>query len=1205
MTDLLLFPASEPADQPADQSHRDAAVDIGAAILVQAPAGSGKTDLLTRRFLRLLAVVDEPEEILAITFTRAATAEMRLRILADLEAAAGLRPSRPEDRGRIELARHALAHSERRGWNLLNQPQRLSIETIDSLCLRIAHDRPLLAHLGGRLQPTEDAAALYALAARRTLERLGLSDPALSEAIAHLLDLRDNRLADCESLIAQMLSVRDQWLHAYPLSPFMTEDDWAIARSCFQAPFAQENTRVLSDAYERLAAQPLLAEQLIDLARYACSNGNQDVALLAGVQTISSAMHIEHWRSICNLLLTKEGGWRKSIDKNLGFPPGPARSEAKLRKDAIIELIGHFQQTPGLHQALCAIRALPPAAYSDAQWTTLRHILTILRQAIAELRVVFAERNAVDFTEIALAAAAVFHDAPDRAAVIGEGIRHLLVDEFQDTSRRQHELVSYLLSAWDPGEGRTVFLVGDPMQSIYMFRQAEVELFSHVRDHGIGPAANRIRCKPVRLSVNFRSHSGLTEPLNDIFRTIAAVPAEPGAAPAEFAEATSSHPAPNAESLHIYPQIIGAVDSRPSPADRLAAQQQEAREVLRIVQRHLPAIQRAQAEGSEYRVAVLVRARPHLGQLVPLLREQQIPFRAVEIERLSDRQELHDLLALTRALLHPMDRVAWLAVLRAPWCGLSLADLHRLTGSDDRTAADLSVLELVDRHQSQLSPGGQLRLARTAGILRRALDLRWRQSECPSFASWIELTWQTLSGPACLDAAAYENAQVFFSLLDSLPPDGLAPLTADFQAQLDRLFAQPDPSVSERCGVQLMTIHKAKGLGFEVVIVPGLDRKSTPDKQPLVASLERRNPWQPHEEEFLVAPIGPKGDDSNTLYKWVRDQRKLRFDEERKRLFYVACTRARRELHLLGTATRSSKGVSPAPGSLLQTAWPALQGRFEALQTALVAPPPPATEPSADNLIAFPTPVVVGEMAAVADPLAPRGPRRLVLPLDPPPPAETPGIAVVNTLASSAAPEFRRPQGSRQARLIGSAVHALLQRLGPELAATDPARLRALIAAFLRSAALSGSDLATATEAAAGLLLTCAADPVCQWILAPHPEAQSEASWSGYPHGWKQDSRLRTLRADRVFRAGPAPLSVLDPSNGSADCLWVIDYKTGMPHAAGHAAWLAEERKTYAPQLLAYARILRALHGSSAPMRLGLYYPAIAAFDYWDPDGVE
>ncbi len=1179
MPDLL-------TDAPADIAAREAALDIRRSVIVQAPAGSGKTDLLTRRYLKLLAAVDEPEEILAITFTVAATAEMRARILSDLEAAAGRRSFGPEDFSRIALARAALAHAERRGWNLLEHPERLAIETIDSLCLRIAHDRPLLAHLGGKLQPTEQADPLYALAARRTLDHLGGPNPSLNRALAHLLDLRDNRLSGCEDLLAKMLAVRDQWQHAFPLSGDMSEEDWADARLRLEAPFQREHRRVLGLAYTLLTAEPRFDRDLLRLAQYACEQGNQKLALLSGVDSFSPAMSMGHWLCLGDLLLTGEDEWRKRVQVTEGFPPGPAGSERKQRKDEMTFLLGRMRHMPQLLDALCAIRALPPATYSDGQWTTLRHILTVLRQAIAELKVVFAERNSVDFTEISLAAQQVLEQTPER---IGGSVRHLLIDEFQDTSRRQHELVTALLAAWDAGEDRTVFLVGDPMQSIYMFRQAEVELFTHVREHGLaigsGSAApgsdHHLHCYPVQLTVNFRSHAGLTEPINEIFTAVCADSPPPGSAAVAFAAATASAPALPHQSVQVHAQIIGTPDIPPTQADVREAQEHEAEQVEGILQQQLPLIEQARVEQREYRVAVLVRARTHLAQIVPLLRRNRIPFRAVEIERLADRQELLDLLSLTRALLHPMDRIAWLSVLRAPWCGLTLADLHRLTGSDDSRAKDASVLELIDRHQHLLSADGQRRLARTTGILRRALDLRWRQSESPSFASWIERTWRTLGGPACIDEAAHENAQVFFSLLDAIAPDGLAAFTGDLDAEFDRLFAQPDPTGS----VELMTIHKAKGLGFDVVIVPGLDRQSASDPHPLICSLERISPWHAGETEFLVAPIGEQGEETEPLYKWVDKQRRIRFDEERKRLFYVACTRARRELHLLGTASVTNNGIRPANrDSLLATAWPALQRDFE----SLLQQPQPQTPA---RVLDFPAaPAVLDELAAAADSAPGLILRRLPADYEPAP-GDNVTVTAPIRLSRPDPQEFCRPEGSRQARVIGSAVHTLLQRLGPALAGMTAAKIRAHAASLLRAAALTGESLASATAAVTNMLVACAADPVCQWILAVHPDAQSEASWTGYTPG--EGSRLRTLRADRVFRAGPEPLS------GGSDYFWVIDYKTSA--APSGALFLQTERALYEPQLLAYARVLRALHEPAIPMRLGLYYPAIAALDFWDP----
>jgi ATP-dependent helicase/nuclease subunit A len=144
MTELLL--------QPVDESARAQTLETRQSFLVQAPAGSGKTELLTRRLLKLLAEVDEPEQILAITFTLAATAEMRERVLSRLHTARDTAETSDEST-EIKLARRALENDRRRGWNLLQQPERLNIRTIDAVCLDIAHETPLLSRLGGSLCP--------------------------------------------------------------------------------------------------------------------------------------------------------------------------------------------------------------------------------------------------------------------------------------------------------------------------------------------------------------------------------------------------------------------------------------------------------------------------------------------------------------------------------------------------------------------------------------------------------------------------------------------------------------------------------------------------------------------------------------------------------------------------------------------------------------------------------------------------------------------------------------------------------------------------------------------------------------------------------------------------------------------------------------------------------------------------------------------
>ena len=1165
-----------------DLEQRARALDLSRTFIVRAPAGSGKTDLLTRRFLKLLAVVDEPEEILAITFTRAATAEMRSRVLGHLEEAARTAES-PEEDERVTLARAALRNSDARGWRILEQPQRLNIETIDSLCLRIAHGQPLLSRMGGRLSPVERADLMYALAARHTLGQLGGGDAALDEAIAHLLAMRDNYLPDCEKLIAGMLAQRDQWIRAFPL---VEDVDWDEVRRRLERPFRREVKQALEDVHRLLDTEPVLANELVELADYAAGNCAK-FGLLSGLGALPGPERLasEHWECIADFLLTQGGEWRSGLTKANGFPTGGAfERQQKLRMQS---LLGRLQEIAGLREALEGLGKLPRLQYDDDQWETLRHLFKTVRRAVAELRVIFAEQNVVDFAELGIAARQVLKDVeenPDLLLALSGGLRHLLVDEFQDTSRSQFELVRLLVRAWDEGDGRTCFLVGDPMQSIYMFRQAEVELFGEVERRGIAWDEEAIECGLVQLSTNFRSHAGLTDEWNEIFAAVFGADA-----PVPFWPSYAAEPVKAADAVRVYPQVIGAADRKVTLQEREDAQEREARQVLEIVAQHLPEIARAQAEGGEYRVAILVRARQHLARIVRMLRQRGIAFRAVELETLAERQELIDLLSLTRALLHPMDRVAWLSVLRAPWCGLTLGDLHTLTGADNRELKRRPIMELIEAHLPLMDDEAAQRATRTLGILKQALATRFEGMHSGSFSQWIERTWRSLGGPLCVDAAAYENAQTYFSMLDDVAPDGMACMTGDFDAALEWLFAQPDPTVSERAGVQLMTIHKAKGLGFDVVIVPGMGRKSKADEPSLIVSLERTD--EAGDNEMLVAPIGAKGDDKHPTYKWVQRLRTARQDQEIKRLLYVACTRARRELHLLGTATVTQSGLKGGDkNSLLDVGWPAFEEKFiEAVKQRAVK------DRAAATVMDFPLEMThqaslfdVFDMAAGAETKPALTVKRLASLEEIKP--RTKNVTVAGTYVPDEAGELVRPEGSRRARVVGNVVHALLQQLsiGQLSRGVDASSLEQRARSMLRAAAFSGRAMDEATQEVLGAVENCRRDAVGRWILEACVGAQSETSWTG----WVGEEMV-TLRADRVFRGGAAPM---EPG---LECLWIIDYKMSAPAGETVEGFLVKQREYYAPQLTRYAEALKLLEGEEIPVRMGLYYPRIGRLDWW------
>jgi ATP-dependent exoDNAse (exonuclease V) beta subunit len=1152
---------SDTALLPVDASARARVLETHESFLVQAPAGSGKTQLLTGRLLKLLAGVDEPEEILAITFTIAATAEMRARVLQHLHDAQ--RKPANDDTEMVRLARAALANDRRRGWNLLQQPQRLSILTIDAVCLTIAHETPLLSRLGGSLSPTDKPQPLYALAARRTLARLG-DEPALSNALSALLELRSTSLSACQTLIAGMLDKRDQWGRVLPL---VHGFEWQMVRDLLEQPLQQLHERAVAKAIALFARHTEFEPELMYLLAYACGNldAGDELRILDGVTGFHHLTTHGHWSCLCGFLMTKSGGWRKQT------PPGFLLGKlGKPAKDRYAELLGKLGEKPELLEMLLELRSLPPLRYAEDESQMLQHLLIILRYAVAELRVVFAERGVVDFVELGLAARQVLSDeegkASELAAEVAGRWRHLLVDEFQDTSRSQYELLTLLAGGWESAGRGTCFLVGDPMQSIYSFRQAEVELFERTKRQGLGEGTAAVHLTPLQLQTNFRSHAGLVDRLNEIFKVVFAQ----GAADDDedyhvaFAESFAQDREPRRKpAVRLYPYLLS---SKATPEEKQATADVEAKQVVTIIQEHMPQVQRAERKNSEFKVAVLVRARSHLELIARRLRKEGIPFRAVEIEQLGDRQEVRDLTALTQALLHPMDRIAWLSVLRAPWCGLTLKDLHTLCGQDDKAFATQPVLTLLRERTSLLSEDGQRRAMRVHATLEDALRGKHRQV---SLAQWVERTWITLGGEQCVDRTGYENVRTFFAMLQDLGPDA-----GGLQDRLADLCAQPDPRAHERHSVQLMTIHKAKGLGFDVVIVPGMERTTQGDDQPLLRWIEQTRLVGKAEEEqreFVVAPIGRNGQ-AGGIYEWIGKQQSRRQDDEAKRLLYVAATRAREELHLLGTATvRTTKNQPPlGPGnkhSLLGIAWEALKGEFErALEER------EAAERTAVEQFAMIFPEVKTGIALRRLPVGWTAPSN---------------VSVIDTV-EGAKEIVERPRGSLVARAFGTVVHALLEDMarvpGAEVSGWRP---RAL--ALLRSTGLPSAEAEAQSAEVVRALMGVLADPNGRWILGARAEAQTEVSWSA----WSADDVVRTLRGDRVFRAGAEPGSTEDTH------LWIVDYKTARHGAAGLDEFLVQEKQKYELQLESYAEVVRKLHGQDLPLRLALYYPLLTKLLWW------
>jgi len=461
----------------ADQEQRDRALDPTRSFLVQAPAGSGKTELLIQRFMTLLATVEQPQAVLAITFTKKAAGEMRDRVLEALyDANARPEPEEPHKAATWRIARKVLARDREREWHLLEHPSRLAVQTIDALCLWLTRRMPLTSGFGAQPEIVEDTSAHYNEAARRTLALLD-EGPLYAGSLETVLRHIDNQLVDAQALLAGMLPKRDQWLRLLAGS---RNADMAAVRRELEAILC----RTISASLERVREMfpPGCERELMRLGAFAAQRCDHLVPL-SDLRTFPAcdAEAQGAWRAITDLLLTQGGKWRKAWKIGDGFPPGTSQ------KADIEALCNSLRSNDELREALELVRGLPPPRYSEAQWRVLAALLELLPIAAAQLKLVFRERGEVDFGELATAAIQALgsSDAPsDLAYALDCRIEHLLVDEFQDTSHTQWALLERLVADWQPDDGRTLFCVGDPMQSIFGFRDAEVGLFLEARDSG-------------------------------------------------------------------------------------------------------------------------------------------------------------------------------------------------------------------------------------------------------------------------------------------------------------------------------------------------------------------------------------------------------------------------------------------------------------------------------------------------------------------------------------------------------------------------------------------------------------------------------------------------------------------------------------------------------------------------------------------------
>lgn len=1100
-----------------DLEQRRQAVDPQLSCIVRAPAGSGKTELLIQRLLALLGRVQQPDEILAITFTRKAAAEMRQRVLSALQQGqqyldgdGAVIEEAEHQRLTRQLACAVLERDHQLGWHLLHHPDQLQIKTIDSFNATLVRRMPWLTRMGGLPQISEMPTQLYRDAVAEVIH-LHHDTQIVNDAVRQLLTHLDNRADVLEQLLIKLLSRRDQWLRH-----LMVDADQQ--RQQLEEGLAQ----IVTASLERLRASldPVVQQELLVLGAFAahhCPKPEKPLTALAQIESFPSASpdQLHLWQGFADLLLTTDGQWRKRCDKNGGFPAGTKEPFVSMKK-RMQALLQTLRDDDVNAAPWCVVRGLPAPEYSQQQWLILEALFTLLPQAVAQLWLVFSRNSEVDFVEIALKARQALVDSgnpTEQLLMLDHQVQHILIDEFQDTSWLQFDLLKTLISGWQIDEGRSLFVVGDPMQSIYRFREAEVGLFLQASASGVADYP----LQPLQLRANFRSQQGLVDWVNRWFPTIFPQREDSGSGAVCYA--------------HAQPVLAaGAGDAVQVFAQRGRDDEGEGALLCALIKQLLQ-------QSADQSIAILVRSRPHLRSILAALRDAGIPYQAQHVDPLASRPVISDLVALVRALLHRADHLSWMTVLRAPWCGIRLADLIYFQSQNGS-----SVLEMIsdDSLMAQLSADGQLRVRALRTPLLRALDRRGR---CP-LREVIEEAWLALQGPDCYSKAACRDAEQLFLLLDKLDCGGDLLSFEQLDEQLDGLFSVNE-TLSD-CRVQVMTIHKSKGLEFDHVILPGLGRRPRGEEKTLLR-------WQEHHDcGLLLAPITARGDFADDpIYDLLGKVEQEKSTHEVARLLYVAVTRAKRHLYLSGHADfNQDDEPRPAKGSLLEKLWPAVESHFDGL-TAVERHP----ERGGQNLLhRLPLTTVVERCAMRSE--------------------------SANDLGQGRVGQIPLAE-NRNAAIIGTVTHNWLERLAQQH--NDPVPLDRIetlapqVMAQLRAQGFDETAIVTAVDHIIIMLEQTLNSERGQWVLGQHQQAECELALSGYDQG-----ELVNIIVDRTF---------VDQG-----VRWIIDYKTSKPLShQSEAVFYAEQCQRYRDQLQQYALFMEKFDPIH-PCRCALYFPAFAGW---------
>jgi len=869
-----------------DANERDQALDLSTSCIVQAPAGSGKTGLLIQRLLACLCTCNEPEEVLAITFTRAATSEMQARVIEALEFASSnpdINTLEAYELNTLKLAQRVLKRDSQYGWNLLKNPARLRIVTNDTYNASLTRQLPILSGLGGNTSICDTPKLAYREASISLLDEI--EDESISadvrDAIAMLLRFASNRSETLITMMSDMLACRDQWLET------VNEVD---AMHCEQALEQFVNTRLKQ--VSGILPQGLKSA-LLGVYKKAPNCSAHDISMVNDVWPGADATYLNEWQSLLQPLFTKKGTLVKKFTKTTGFPVGEVNT--KVANELLSEI--HSNSAHQDLNMLFDVLTLPNPDYPQAL-DEMRHAISIvLTRLVGHLNVVFDAQGSIDFIENARRAQQALggHDSvTDVLEKISYTVKHILIDEMQDTNYTQLRLVMQIIEDWVEDDGRTLFMVGDPMQSIYRFRQADVSIFQSLWSK---KSVCNIKLTPIQLRANFRSSKTIVNWFNRVLSG-AFGEADPYTCEVEFSQSVP----------------VKSVDTEGAQVYKITANDTSV-EANHMCD-HIDELIKTYPDES---IAVLARSRSHVGKLVEVLKDRGVTFSSQKIDALDKSKHVNDAMMLVRALRHPMDRIGWIGLLRSPLVGMSWNDCLCMS----KGSIGLPIMYGAQHAASHgMSMDGLKRLSR----LQAAIDSLDSDSRLANnLHARSSAAWHALGGMQINNEIECEDVFRFFDAVKDRQGAGIIADIEDIEQAIDGLYASPQPGV-----VQIMTIHEAKGLEFDTVLIPALSKRTRSDDARLF-----RHHLLPG--GFVITPNPGKSAHENSpekrLYTAMGKLDDLAARNESKRLLNVALTRAKKRMKLYAYVPDGTE-AKPAAGSLINHIWDSVKDEVITLDSS-------------------------------------------------------------------------------------------------------------------------------------------------------------------------------------------------------------------------------------------------------------------------------